>query len=81
MVGDYYYGTGRRKSAVARVFLKPGKGGFVVNGKSVDEFFARAEASAGLVAGWVAGGFATASAGRRGIPCSSQRLAPAPARQ
>ena len=28
MVGDYYYGTGRRKSAVARVFLKPGKGGF-----------------------------------------------------
>ena len=26
MVGDYNYGTGRRKSAVARVFLKPGKG-------------------------------------------------------
>jgi small subunit ribosomal protein S9 len=26
MVGDYYYGTGRRKSAVARVFLKAGKG-------------------------------------------------------
>ena len=26
MVGDYYYGTGRRKSAVARVFLKQGKG-------------------------------------------------------
>ena len=41
MVGDYYYGTGRRKSAVARVFLKPGKGGFVVNGKPVDQFFAR----------------------------------------
>lgn len=41
MVGDYYYGTGRRKSAVARVFLKPGKGGFVVNGKPVDEFFGR----------------------------------------
>ena len=41
MVGDYYYGTGRRKSAVARVFLKPGKGQFVVNGKPVDEFFAR----------------------------------------
>ena len=35
MVGDYYYGTGRRKSAVARVFLKPGKGQFVVNGKPV----------------------------------------------
>jgi small subunit ribosomal protein S9 len=41
MVGDYYYGTGRRKSAVARVFLKPGKGEFIVNGKPVDQFFAR----------------------------------------
>lgn len=41
MVGDYYYGTGRRKSAVARVFLKPGKGQIIVNGKPVDEFFAR----------------------------------------
>ena len=41
MVGDYYYGTGRRKSAVARVFLKAGKGQFLVNGKPVDEFFAR----------------------------------------
>jgi small subunit ribosomal protein S9 len=41
MVGDYYYGTGRRKSAVARVFLKRGKGDFVVNGKPVDVFFAR----------------------------------------
>ena len=41
MVGDYYYGTGRRKSAVARVFLKSGKGEFVVNGKKVDEFFGR----------------------------------------
>ena len=41
MVGDYYYGTGRRKSAVARVFLKAGKGDFVVNGKPVDEFFGR----------------------------------------
>lgn len=41
MVGDYYYGTGRRKSAVARVFIKPGKGQFVVNGKPVDTFFGR----------------------------------------
>ena len=35
------YGTGRRKSAVARVFLKAGKGDIVVNGKPVDEFFSR----------------------------------------
>jgi small subunit ribosomal protein S9 len=41
MVGDFYYGTGRRKSAVARVFIKPGKGTFVVNGKPVDKFFGR----------------------------------------
>ncbi|MBK8015854.1 MAG: 30S ribosomal protein S9 [Betaproteobacteria bacterium] len=34
-------GTGRRKSAVARVFLRPGKGAFVLNGKPVDEFFSR----------------------------------------
>jgi small subunit ribosomal protein S9 len=41
MIGDKNYGTGRRKSAVARVFLKPGKGKFVVNGKPVDEYFGR----------------------------------------
>ncbi|MEW5864496.1 MAG: 30S ribosomal protein S9 [Pseudomonadota bacterium] len=41
MVGDYYYGTGRRKSAVARVFLKPGTGQFIVNNRPVDEFFTR----------------------------------------
>jgi small subunit ribosomal protein S9 len=35
------YGTGRRKSAVARVFIRPGKGSIVVNGKPVDEFFSR----------------------------------------
>jgi small subunit ribosomal protein S9 len=37
----YNYGTGRRKSAVARVFMKSGKGNFVVNDKPVDEFFSR----------------------------------------
>ena len=41
MGANYNYGTGRRKSAVARVFLKPGKGNIVVNGKPVDEFFSR----------------------------------------
>src|SRR3990170_1027173 len=38
---SYNYGTGRRKSAVARVFIKAGKGKFVVNDKPVDEFFSR----------------------------------------
>ena len=41
MIGNYYYGTGRRKSAVARVFIKQGSGKFVVNDKSVDDFFTR----------------------------------------
>ncbi len=41
MIGNYYYGTGRRKSSVARVFIRPGKGGIVVNDKPVDEYFAR----------------------------------------
>ena len=35
------YGTGRRKTAVARVFLRAGKGDITVNGKPVDEFFSR----------------------------------------
>ena len=41
MIGNYNYGTGRRKSAVARVFIKRGTGKFVVNDKPVDEFFTR----------------------------------------
>ncbi|MCX7033808.1 MAG: 30S ribosomal protein S9 [Arenimonas sp.] len=35
------YGTGRRKSSTARVFLRSGSGKIVVNGKPVDEFFGR----------------------------------------
>ena len=41
MAENYYYGTGRRKSAVARVFMKRGSGNIVVNGKPIDEFFSR----------------------------------------
>jgi len=35
------YGTGRRKTSVARVFLRPGTGNITVNGKALDEFFGR----------------------------------------
>lgn len=35
------YGTGRRKSSAARVFLRPGKGSITVNGRALDEFFGR----------------------------------------
>ena len=38
---QHHYGTGRRKTAVARVFIGPGTGAITVNGKPVDEFFSR----------------------------------------
>jgi small subunit ribosomal protein S9 len=41
MIGKYNYGTGRRKSSVARVFLKTGKGNIVINDKPVDQYFSR----------------------------------------
>lgn len=40
-VGQYNYGTGRRKTAIARVFIKAGSGKIVVNGKPLDQFFSR----------------------------------------
>ena len=33
------YGTGKRKTSVARVFLRPGKGGATVNGRPIEEYF------------------------------------------
>jgi len=36
-----FYGTGRRKNAIAKVFLRPGEGRFEVNKKSIDEYFGR----------------------------------------
>ncbi len=41
MIGEYNYGTGRRKTSVARVFLKRGTGKVTVNGRPLDVFFAR----------------------------------------
>jgi len=41
MIGTYNYGTGRRKSSVARVFIKHGSGRIVINGRSIDEYFHR----------------------------------------
>lgn len=40
-VQQYNYGTGRRKSSVARVFIKRGSGKIVVNGRPIEEFFHR----------------------------------------
>ena len=41
MAQTQYYGTGRRKDASARVFLRPGKGEISVNKKTLDEYFGR----------------------------------------
>ena len=41
MIGDWNNGTGRRKTSVARVFLKKGTGNITVNGKPIEQFFGR----------------------------------------
>ena len=41
MATDIHYGTGRRKTSAARVFIKPGSGEIQVNGRPLDEFFGR----------------------------------------
>jgi small subunit ribosomal protein S9 len=41
MIGNWNYGTGRRKSSVARVFIKKGTGQIVVNGKAIADYFGR----------------------------------------
>jgi small subunit ribosomal protein S9 len=40
-MAQVFYGTGRRKTSVSRVFIKPGKGKISVNGKTLDEYFER----------------------------------------
>ena len=41
MAAVSFYGTGKRKSSIARVWLKPGAGKIIVNSKSLDEYFGR----------------------------------------
>ncbi len=41
MPTEVFYGTGRRKSSTARVYLRPGSGNIIVNARSLDEFFGR----------------------------------------
>ena len=40
-MANQYYGTGRRKSSSARVFLRPGTGNIVINNRSLEEYFGR----------------------------------------
>ena len=39
MASAKFYGTGRRKKSIARVYLTPGKGNIVINKRSIDEYF------------------------------------------
>ena len=39
MATEKYYGTGRRKSSIARVYVMPGKGNITINKRSIDEYF------------------------------------------
>ncbi|MFO7287302.1 MAG: 30S ribosomal protein S9 [Gammaproteobacteria bacterium] len=41
MATENYYGTGRRKTATARVFLRPGSGQITINGRPLEQFFGR----------------------------------------
>ncbi len=41
MSDTFFYGTGRRKTSTARVFMKPGKGAITVNNRALDVFFGR----------------------------------------
>lgn len=41
MAAKSFYGTGKRKSSIARVWLKPGDGNIMVNNKTLDEYFGR----------------------------------------
>jgi len=45
MATEQYYGTGRRKSSTARVFLTKGKGEITINDRPIDKFFGRETAS------------------------------------
>lgn len=48
MATEHYYGTGRRKSSAARVFLRPGKGDININGRAIDVYFGREMARAAV---------------------------------
>ena len=41
MAATNFYGTGKRKSSIARVWLKPGTGKIMINNKSIDDYFGR----------------------------------------
>ena len=41
MATAHYYGTGRRKTSTARVFLRTGTGNITINGRTIDEYFGR----------------------------------------
>ncbi len=49
-MGGFYWGTGRRKSSVARVRIKPGSGKLLVNKKKIEDYFAREQDRKSIIA-------------------------------
>jgi small subunit ribosomal protein S9 len=47
MAAEQYYGTGRRKSSSARVYLKSGNGAITINNRSIDQYFGRETSGGG----------------------------------
>lgn len=48
--GGFWWGTGRRKTAVARVRIKPGKGNYLINGRTIEDFFTELQYQNDIVA-------------------------------
>src|SRR4051794_18584866 len=76
----YYYGTGRRKTSVARVRLYPGTGAIVINGKPFEEIFTRPLHQHAVTAGLRETGARVALTSRLRSTAAAFRAGPAPSR-
>ena len=66
-----FYGTGRRKTSTARVFMRPGAGGMEVNGRTLDGYFPNPSKAAATLARPARSGMASAAPSS----CSTSRCA------
>ena len=70
MIGNWNYGTGRRKSSVARVFIQKGSGQITVNGRPIEKYFGR---QTSIMVAWAAG---KSMVRRTGAPSGRRRAVP-----
>lgn len=80
MADQYFYGTGRRKTAVARVRLYPGNGAVVINGKPLEEVFSRDSHRAEVLAPWPGWAARAALALRSNAKAAASAVGRAPSR-